>query len=286
MTSTERRRNQSGKARQGAVLLCDALGFKGLWRDNEKDVFKTIQLIHRRVEQMAQTMTDQLGPNVAARFHAFSDTIAFIATSNEPATKRKATLAHGDSIAPVKRCIALCAMAAQIIQRLGAYGATPLAYRGAISAGRVVHSKSTLLGAPVDEAAAHMNMANGAIIRIAPSATDILDRDEVSQALQGALQRSQASSNDKLADRLLGRALLRYRTPLVDGSVIDSRVVNPIPSLDEEGGESTSVKLYEAMGVAFKRGVADPRVEVKAAYTSEFLNHAFRATREREQEMA
>lgn len=261
---------QSNRARTGAVLLCDALGFRGLWRRNAQDLIRTIELIHKRTNEMAEIYSTKLQSHVRAAFHAFSDTIAFSVVSTSEDNSQELDSPSVDRTTALANCVMLCAHAAQLIQRVAAEGDCPLVYRGAIAAGSITQFDRVLMGEPVDEAASHMEYANAAVIRLTPSASQVIE-----DRLRSEKQTKTTVSAGAIRPLPMS-ALMPYVVPMVDGATIKSLVVNPFTTMLSKGRRDGSERtLRKSMCTAFDRALLDIRVEAKKKYTLLFLAEAW-----------
>lgn len=133
--------------REGAVVMMDALGFKGIWKHfTLEDVVRKLHVIEKQVQEAEKTwslqVARQLGLGQRSTF--LSDTIAIACAD----TQRP----H----AVVATAVAFAGMALHAGGTDTAYGehyAVQLAYRGAIAYGEFYMEDRYLVGEAVDEAA-------------------------------------------------------------------------------------------------------------------------------------
>lgn len=201
------------KFKVGAVAMIDALGFRGIWgKPDEPDltVLETLSSVRKELESESQWLTAALRsgwqdkmkgfePHVEAHF--LSDTIVVAASIRDHELAKNARAANS-----LLRMAASQAVAR--IMRTAALGPKPLAYRGAIAVGSFSIDYPFIVGPAIDEAASLMELANGAFVWLAPSATT-----------EDAIYES-----DKDDRQLLE---MPWRVPLKGGALYQTRCVNP-----------------------------------------------------------
>jgi hypothetical protein len=145
----------------GAVVMMDALGFKGIWRRVSSP--ETVVRKLRAMEQRARNLEKKDGTfTIHAVF--LSDTIVF-------AVSRQETELPGVALALENATtLNLAAVFARRFIMEAVRDKPFLAYRGCIAFGEFHVDAPFLLGPAVDEAAEHHETADGAIIWLAPSA--------------------------------------------------------------------------------------------------------------------
>lgn len=151
----------------GAVVMMDALGFKGIWKTHSPSaVLDRMHLIERSVRRLeslpSANVARELGFRMVITFLSDTVVIACSDTQRPEATVCLATAAAG---------FAMHAGATDTEE--GRTWDVPLAYRGAIAHGRFHVEDRFLLGPAVDEAAEAMNRPEGAFVYLTESARDL-----------------------------------------------------------------------------------------------------------------
>jgi hypothetical protein len=250
----------------GAVLVCDALGFKGLWRGRYGVLFDALDSLRERVKvsfEVVRLYAEFPALNVHTGLFAFSDTLAFTVRA-EP--KQRCTELEWEKFAlPVSfRAVQAAALTAVELQHAALQIDPPLAYRGSIAFGPFMEdvSQQILIGEAVDEAGSDYECSEGAFIRLTPSARSIVD-DFVRDAVK---------RGESLGPKNEPSFLTRYEVPLKGVGPIDGWVVNPLGLRDPE--EHTILQpgdFIRRMRATFDRAGADPRVEKMWQNTRKFL---------------
>lgn len=128
---------------QGAVVMFDALGFKGIW-----ERFPAFDIINALDTLRANAITAAANENL--HVHLFSDTVALGVTV--------------DSHADLPRALnSIVNATADIIVR-AAFCDPPLIFRGCIAVGRLIATPTVLVGEAVDRAAQGHEQADAAIV--------------------------------------------------------------------------------------------------------------------------
>ena len=223
----------------GAVVMIDALGFKGIWNriDPEKAVAKM------RSMQMKAREGVSLHEHTASSSSAFlSDTIVFgIAPTSlfESAGARNAST------------ILLAAFHVLDVIGLALQDEPLLSYRGCITFGSFLIDGSFVIGAAVDEAAEHYEQAEGAFVWLAPSARAVWD----------------------VAKRRLDPPdthIVPYAIPLKGGARYQSYAVSPFDTAAEsDERQSVRSKLLSTFDVG--QGSTSLAVQIKRQNTEKFL---------------
>src|SRR5437660_7527028 len=145
----------------GAVAMIDALGFRGIWdRWPAAEVMGNMHALKQRVEDDLR----QIGTQPEMQFDAtfLSDTV--VLGLSLPAT--------------IPNHVVLSAIyVGDIVSRILTYSArssTPLTYRGAITCGDYEIDASFVMGRAVDDAATCYELADAAIVWLAPSASSLV----------------------------------------------------------------------------------------------------------------
>jgi hypothetical protein len=228
--------------RQCAVVLMDALGFKGIWKTHSAEhVLSSMKYLSAESRREAEA-TEGAWENPDNLIEWFkvaviSDTV-FMAMSGKATGRFSPTEVVHETIG------LLSGFASLYLQR--ALGTTPaFLFRGAISFGEVAHEDNFFVGRAVDEAAEYMNLAQGAFLYLAPSALRALasDREPPGYA---------------------------FDVPLKAGGAFETRCIVPPDCF----GGSTAARA-SAMG-NFERAFGDTSqidVQLKRQNTMRFLKH-------------
>jgi hypothetical protein len=171
--------------------MIDALGFRGIWgkaEDPDLAVLGTLSRVREELASESQWLSAALrsgwqdkmkGFEPHVETHFLSDTIVVAASIHDHELAKNARAANS-----LLRLAASQAVAR--IMRTAALGPKPLAYRGAIAVGSFSIDYPFIVGPAIDEAASLMELANGAFVWLAPSATTedaIYEHDKDDQPL-------------------------------------------------------------------------------------------------------
>ena len=210
---------------QGAVVVVDALGFKGIWKRHAVEnvlgsLRDLVDLVQKDVADLVKAISG-LSPVIESRF--LSDTVVFTVAHDLPyetAPQGNPDVALGARMVPVGAFTVelACALGA-LIQARGALSPVPMAFRGAIGFGDYRIERDFLVGPAIDETAAAHERANGAIVWVTPSA-------EATLRIAGSRPPDSA---------LLKRMLIpSFRVPLKRFRGTRAPVVNPMAFPGEE----------------------------------------------------
>lgn len=235
------------KFRQCAIVMIDALGFKGIWKHHDLDsVLEKLQLIETKMKALEKSedfvKATTIGHYQQVSF--ISDTIV-IACADET-----------DEPDP-SRAILVASWLASYVTHLGAAESedghdykVQLAYRGAISFGDVWLNDRYVIGQAVDEAADNMDRAEGAFVWLTESALEQYEPDE---------------------PELLNRVACKWNVPLKPkNQAAQTWVVHPF----QYGADNLDQKRKnrDLLLRTFDRSL--PEVAKKRDNTERFLNHA------------
>ncbi len=183
----------------GAVVMIDALGFKGIWSRvaDPQAVMEKLQALKDAVEKRTQP---EIGVELTG-VTFLSDTIVIGISM------------FGPSIANVQEmsAILVAGMRTSAVMTVALETKPILVYRGCISFGQFEMNGPFLLGPAVDEAASYMGLAEGAFVWLTPS----------------ALKMCIGVGNGNIAPY----PFIPYQVPLKGGSVYETWVVAPIRDL-------------------------------------------------------
>ncbi|MDB4958643.1 MAG: hypothetical protein JWO36_6212 [Myxococcales bacterium] len=235
----------------GAVVMLDALGFKGIWK-RHPEVLEKLKLMPRIAEVTVGGFMKgvpaksglTLHPEVSTTF--LSDTIVI------GARMKGATDDVHDRWAEV----ALAALFTASIMSIGAnVKAPPLAYRGVISFGEFEIDGPFIVGPAIDEAAELMNMAEAAIAWLTPTARVIVN--------------TAMKADPNMA---LGGMFLPWAVPLKGGGTYDTFVAHPFAAPPLSG---TAEEMRDKILSSFNNSRIE--IQIKKQNTQRFLDAALKA---------
>jgi hypothetical protein len=241
----------------GAVVMLDALGFKGIWKRHPNALQKL-----RAIQNVADQITEGYSKTLAlirpgtmkAKMTFLSDTIVIEVSGGDPASSR-----------PEYQEIAMASFFASSVNMLGVREPPPLAYRGVITYGEFEVEGPFVVGPAIDEAAELMNLAEAAITWLAPSAYSVI---------QQVVSRSDAESAG--AD---GVIWLPWDVPVKGGSIYSTFAVQPFPRGGwQYGGADGKIITpgLEDIVATFDNPRID--IQIKKQNTERFLRAAFAKT--------
>ncbi|CQR42279.1 hypothetical protein THICB3180067 [Thiomonas sp. CB3] len=147
--------------KSGAVAMIDALGFRGIWdRWPSAEVMANMHALKRRVEDDLRKIGAQPDMQFEATFLSDTVVLGLSLPGSDPNHVALSAIYVGD-----------------IVSRILTYSArstTPFAYRGAIACGEYEIDSNFILGRAVDDAASCYELAEAAIVWLAPSANDVV----------------------------------------------------------------------------------------------------------------
>ena len=250
---------------------------------------KPLSVCLRRVED---DVTDYLKKQpafqietIVTQLRFLSDTFAFSAHSKEEPDENRINLLVWLTAATASRVIRLYVRDSQL----------PLTLRGCITVGKHTYEKNFLVGPAVDEAAEHMNIADGPFIWLLQDAaercemakvrhrqiTQKLSDEDILLAVRqsAALHTTGIESSKSIAKfresqlRLIEAPFVipNYPMPLKDGRTIRVAIVNPLIHANNAGEREALTRRYEA---AMESSKID--VQIKKQNALEFLSHANR----------
>jgi len=257
--------------RHGAVAMIDALGFKGIWDRNGVSPDAVLDKLRgmrdaAAAHQYRRVPTGHLKDSVPEEYDILdkaelcflSDTIV-IAVPASPESEKQTRTGHHFSVLYHFHAIRQLAAIVSDVLRSAAQGAPVLAYRGCMAVGDFIVEQPFVIGPAVDEAATHMDRAQGAFTWLAPSAEDAWDR---------CLNTIHFSRNGKSVDPIstsIRYGLVPYSVPLKGGDSYQTYVVSPF---DEPFSSSEAGHLHLQIQQTFQ-GPLD--VQVKRQNTLSFL---------------
>jgi hypothetical protein len=185
----------------GAVVLIDALGFKGIWRRESPSA------VLRRLKSLRQAALNLQGRDgtgvllndsgLRHRVRCMSDTIAITVVVKGPNAPRRGLYRAMLSATTLAGSIMRDALSAQ----------PPLLFRGCVAAGEFLAESDFLIGPAIDEAAEGFEKADGPFLWLSKSAL------EVSRVY-----------SETFLDRLEPTMFIPHNLPLNDGSSVPTSV--------------------------------------------------------------
>lgn len=234
----------------GAVVLMDALGFKGIWQQPHtlEMVLHRLRVVEEIFEEAKRAYAVQIAQHIGFRLKVsfLSDTIA-IACHQEPLAGR--VVNSGGMVAIALGLAGFACHAGAADRRKGEHVPVPLAYRGAIASGEMHVGDRYVVGPAIDEAATWMNRAQAAMVMLAPSALDVF-------------QPAQAPAY-----------AIRWFVPLETGQSFETWVSSPFAH--DDGPAETKWEIAEEILDTFDRPSAPEKVRtVYKPNTETFLRAA------------
>lgn len=185
--------------RLGAVVLLDALGFKGIWnRVNPKIVIHQLKKLKR--EGLDLLGNDHSG--VLLQDDTFEHSVRCISDTIIVAVTIRGSALPGYPDRPVHRAMLSAALIASHLTNSALDGTPPLLFRGCMAAGRMNIDGDFMIGPAVDEAAGLFEQSDGPFFWMAPSALQIVDEYA-----------------DTFIERIEPSLMIRYPVPMKDGTI-------------------------------------------------------------------
>lgn len=284
---------------EGAFVLIDCLGFKGIWKRTDPELLlqkfsKLGPSIQKRLGQLEVLFsfrdTDQL------RIHnrLLSDTVAISFQ-----LERQEGCEYSDND---RQMLVFCAcIITPLVMHWFLEGEPPLVLRGCVTYGKHFIENNFIAGPAVDEAAEYMNLAEGALVWLHPSAATLYR--ECRDDLTGYTTLSEESIREKIKEKeaaltsnILTRRILEsrghagveefiklvissmadipfvidpYRMPIKNGGHLECPVINPLVSAASTEETGSMIERYSAY-------ISGDRLDVwlKRQNTIEFLREA------------
>lgn len=239
--------------RDGAVILLDALGFRGIWRRHKPklvlDTLRALRIKGRslrgrdrtgvllsddRLEHSVLTISDTIIIVVILRRHDYAERYLYRAA--KAGLDIAGHLIHG-----------------------AIFSETPMTFRGSLSIGPVLVEGGSIIGPAIDEAAEYASMADGPFLAATPSALQIIDRYA-----------------ETFHDRIEPTSMLRYDLP----TKVECHVPTLVHcfsgiSMSSERFDETRRRLLSTFGPLPR----DPAVERKRENLMKFLRHIAKVRR-------
>jgi hypothetical protein len=241
---------------RGAVAMIDALGFRGIWgRDPRKpstEAFDTLKAVRIAVEAEAARLGEVMKPRsfpetvrnlvkapaITVRF--LSDTVVIAASvrprKRAPRKKHEQAAVAETGLDLAARNAAVDAFMRYVVchcvcagVRAAALAPRPISYRGVVTAGYFAIEENFILGPAVDEAAGLMEVADAALVWLAPTAGKLR---HVLYPVAG----------DRWAEMVI-----EADVPLNDGRTVRMKVINPFALSDAAEAKTMRRNLLASM---------------------------------------
>jgi hypothetical protein len=212
--------------KRGAVVLIDALGFRGVWKKhNATLVLHRLHAVRRAIEEVAETVNETLAITTPV---FLSDAILITVEADRGDDKTEALaieLAAGLALSAIEEAIA------EQIEGVPAF-----TYRGCIAFGEVLPSGPFIVGPAIDEAAQWYEQAQAAVVWLLPSATRWIEHGETAAHL------------------------MKWDVPLKAHGTVTTTVVNPMESsrlIGSETPEKRRARMHERRNRMLRTFVSD-----------------------------
>lgn len=295
---------------EGAFVLIDCLGFKGIWKRTDPE------LLLQKFSKLGPSIQERLGKlellfsfgeSERLRIHnrLLSDTVA-ISLQLEGREGGE----YSDSDRQVLVCCAC--LITPLVMYWFLEGDPPLVLRGCVTYGRHFIENNFIAGPAIDEAAEYMNLAEGALVWLHPSAATLYRecRDDLSRYTtlsDESIKERIEEKGEALAGNIMIRLILEsggpagleaffklvtssmadipivldpYRMPIKNGGYLECPVINPLIAAMSAEEMRTMTEKYSAY-------ISGDKLDVwlKRQNTMEFLREALRRFEEFEDSM-
>ena len=228
--------------RLGAVVLLDALGFKGIWnRVNPRLVINQLKKLKR--EGLRLVGDNRSG--VLLQDDTFEHSVRCISDSIIIAVTIRGSALPAYPERPVHRAMLSAALIASHLTYSALDGTPPLLFRGCMAAGRMNIDGDFMIGPAIDEAAGLFEQSDGPFIWMAPSALHIVDEYA-----------------ETFFHRIEPIYMIRYPVPMKNGTTIRTLVHHYFGlglTLNHDKWVLTRQKLIQAFGTELRRDIARKR---------------------------
>jgi|GEM_PF-2370935 len=241
---------------EGAFALIDCLGFKGIWRRMEN---QDPEPLIRKLRQIEDTVSEQLqsksglfefhkDKDIEVNVRLLSDTVAI-------------SYQGGDDLVEMPKGSVVFALCMTVVEILNLFVKEKphLVMRGCISYGKHLSEGNFIVGQAVDEAAEHMNIADGAFIWMLPSAANLFN-DFVEYFVKTTFENSEWELKDTeeldenikkqtiqnmLRDTFFGLLVGKeYEMPLKGGSNLKCPILNPLAVCGDRKEAEEIIRTY------------------------------------------
>jgi hypothetical protein len=295
---------------EGAFVLIDCLGFKGIWKRTDPELLlqkfsKLGPSIQERLGQLEMLFSFKGSDELRIHNRLLSDTVAISLQ-----LERQEGSEYSDND---RQMLVFCAcIITPLIMHWFLEGEPPLILRGCVTYGKHFIENNFIAGPAVDEAAEYMNLAEGALVWLHPSAATLYRecRDDLSgfttlteESIREKIQEKEAALTCNVLTRHVlesrGRHGLEeffklvissmtevpfvidpYRMPIKNGGYLECPVINPLVS-------AGSTEEMRAMIEKYSGYISGDRLDIwiKRQNTVEFLREANRQFEEFENNM-
>lgn len=295
---------------EGAFVLIDCLGFKGIWKRTDPD------LLLQKFSKLGPSIQERLGHleilfSVSGtdrlRIHnrLLSDTVAI---SFQFETREGAEYTDSD-----RGLLVFCAcLITPLVMYWFLEEEPPLVFRGCITYGKHFIENNFIAGPAIDEAAEYMNLAEGAFVWLHPNAATLyrecmVDLSNDTRLSEEAIRERIKEREETLYSNVLMRRIVElygrgaivdffklvmitmtnaplvidsYRMPIKNGGYLECSVVNPLIS-------AKSVEVMKSMIEKYSDYISGDKLDIwlKRQNTIEFLREALRQFEEFENNM-
>ncbi len=283
-----------GGMQVGVIAMFDALGFKGIWKRPEVEgdadiVLKKMQALKAATEALfEERFAFFKTPNTDGLMRLVKDTrVTFISDTIvlaiEPTAEALGEPADLERLAAPSLLSVLVPLVGQILRK-AATEPPVLAYRGCVGIGEFAIEDSFILGPAVDDVAASMDAAEGAVVWLHESAARAhrYSNQRIQEVFE-ALDEPSLSTEEirRLLDSHAVDGLVPYQVPMKNGPPCDTFAIHPF---DPKGTPADRERVANALLATFGESTAH---EAKRRNTEAFLRHSMRlidgARRERDE---
>jgi hypothetical protein len=237
--------------RLGAVVLLDALGFKGIWnRFDPKVVIEQLKKLKR--EGLRLVGDNRTG--VLLLDETFEHTVRCISDTIIVAVTIRGSASPGYPDRLVHRAMLSAVLIASHLMDSALDGIPPFLFRGCMAAGRMNIDGDFMIGPAVDEAAGFFEQSDGPFFWMAPSALHIVDEYA-----------------ETFFDRIEPIYMIRYPVPMKNGTTMPTLVHHYFGlglTLNHDKWVLTRQKLIQAFGTELRQDIVRKRHNAVA-----FLDH-------------
>lgn len=237
--------------RLGAVVLLDALGFKGIWnRFKPKVVLDQLKKLKR--EGLRLVGYDRAG--VLLLDKTFEHSVRCISDTIIVAVTIRGSASPGYPDRLVHRAMLSAVLIASQLMDSALDGTPPLLFRGCMAAGRMNIDGDFMIGPAVDEAAGFFEQSDGPFFWMAPSALHIVDEYA-----------------ETFFDRIEPIYMIRYPVPMKNRTTMSTLVHHYFGlglTLNHDRWVRKRQKIIQVFGTELRRDIVRKRNNAVA-----FLDH-------------
>lgn len=235
----------------GSVAILDALGFKGIWRENPLSVLTGLKLVRDKADEycrsrlesldiqdeMQQELSELILPRLELGIRFFSDTVLVFARERYPHQLDELDFVKEED-GKVRQFINgltvdLCAQVCSYIWICGIAMEPALLFRGALTFGEFWVDDEFVVGPAIDEVASLMNEPQAAMIWCSRAASESYATIQELWKMVDDF-RLKGYPNMPSRNARLEVLLPNYPVPLRSGDKLCSTVVNIAPFIGED----------------------------------------------------